>query len=446
MSAVLRFAPSPTGRLHVGNARVALVNWLYARRAGGRFLLRLDDTDAERSSEEFARAIEDDLRWLGLDYEGPWRQSARRALYDAALERLKAAGRAYPCYETLEELEFKRRRAVAQGRPPVYDRAALGLTDDERRALEGAGRVPHWRFRLDEGALAWTDLVHGPLAFAVADLGDPVLVRSDGRPLFTFSSVVDDIDLGVTHVIRGDDHISNTAVQCQIYEALGAALPVFGHLPLLVDASGRGLSKREGDLTVAHLRASGIEAMALVSYLAKIGTSDPPEPRYAMADVVADFDIAKFSPSPLRFDEASLLDFNASYVHRVPFSQVKERLSKAFGIDPTEEFWNAVRGNLATVEEAAIWWNICFKAISPVIDDEDFCRRAAEMLPPEPWNGDTWGHWTRALAEATGRKGRTLYHPLRLALTGRADGPELRNLLPLIGKSRATSRLLGQRA
>ncbi|WP_029009535.1 glutamate--tRNA ligase [Azospirillum halopraeferens] len=447
MSVAVRFAPSPTGLLHVGNLRLALVNWLFARKHGGTVLLRLDDTDAERSRPEYAVAIEEDLRWLGLIPDRFARESDRYARYDAVSAALKAVGRLYPCYETPEELALKRTRLAAGGKPPIYDRAALKLTDADRARLEAAGRRPHWRFLLEPGPVAWDDLVRGPVRFEGAALSDPVLIREDGRPLYTLTSVVDDADLAITHVIRGEDHVANTAVQIQLWQALDAAVPVFAHLPLLTDAAGQGLSKRLGSLSVRSLREEeGVEPMALLSLLARLGTSDPIEPRPDLATLAAEFDMARIARGTPKFDPDELMRLNARVLHEAPFDAVRERLAGAGLAGADAAFWEAVRPNLTRLADAAEWWAVTHAPVVPSIDDPVFTAAAAALLPPEPWDTATWGAWTGAVKQATGRKGKDLFLPLRRALTGRDHGPELKNLLPLIGRDRAARRLAGDTA
>jgi glutamyl-tRNA synthetase len=438
----VRFAPSPTGFLHVGNARAALVNWLFARRHGGHFLLRIDDTDTDRSTDEFARAIEADLRWLGLDWDAFARQSDRLDRYALALDRLRAAGRLYPCYETAEELEAKRRRQLARRLPPVYDRAALALTDDDRARLEAEGRRPHWRFRLDGRRVEWRDLVKGPKQVDTASLSDPVLVRADGRVLYTLSSVVDDIELGITHVIRGEDHVTNSGVQVELFEALGGQVPDFGHLSLLVGAGGEELSKRVGALSLGEMRADGIEPMALASLLARLGSADPVEAHARLDELVAGFDLGRFGQAPAHFDPAELRKLNAKVLHATPFDAVASRLA-ALGVPADEAFWEAVRPNLARLEEAADWWAIAHGHLPPA-EPDPVARAAADLLPPPPWGPDTWPLWTKQVSESTGAKGKALFLPLRRALTGRDHGPEMKAFLPLIDPARARARLLGE--
>jgi glutamyl-tRNA synthetase len=443
---LLRFAPSPTGYLHVGNARVALINWLFARQSEGRMLLRLDDTDAERSRADFAEAIEEDLLWLGLDWDFLVRQSDRLDRYDVAAKRLRAQGRLYPCYETDEELDLKRKLQLKQGRPPIYDRAALSLGDEERSKLDAEGRRPHWRFLLEDAPIVWEDMVRGEVRFAGNHLSDPVLIREDGRPLYTLSSVVDDIELDVTHVIRGEDHVANTAVQVQLIQALGAEVPTFGHLPLLTDRQGKGLSKREGASSLRDLRDREIEPMTLNSYLARLGTPDPVKPCRALKELVAGFDITRFGRAAPKFDPDELHHLNAAILHDTPYSDVAERLW-ALGLQAADEaFWLAVRPNLTRLSDAVEWHRICHSTVTPDIDEPDYCRQAAELLPEEPFDDTTWKTWTSRVKEATGRKGKQLFLPLRRALTGASSGPELGALLPLIGRRRAEARLHGERA
>ena len=444
MSVVTRFAPSPTGLLHVGNARTALVTWLFARKGEGRFLLRLDDTDTERCRPEFAEAIDRDLAWLGLDWDDRIRQSDRTARYDEAIDRLKAGGRLYPCYETPEELALKRKSLLSRGLPPIYDRAALALTDAERAELEGQGRRPHWRFKLDHRAIEWTDLVRGPVHFEGRDLSDPVLIREDGRPLYHIGSVVDDIDLAVTHVVRGEDHVANTAMHIQLIQALGGEPPDFAHLPLLADAAGKSLSKRLGSLSLATLREEeGLEPMAVASLLGRLGTSDPVEPLPDHAALVASFDFAKFARGTPKFDPEELKRLNARLLHDMPFDAVSGRFGDLGLKEIDRAFWEAVRPNLSRLADLRDWWQVAKGPIAPAVEDPEFLAEAAALLPPEPWDQETFRTWTSAVKSATGRGGKALFRPLRLALTGREQGPELKALLPLIGRAATLERLVG---
>lgn len=444
---ILRFAPSPTGLLHVGNARTALYNALYARREGGIFILRYDDTDTARSTEEFAQAIARDVGWLGLVPDRVERQSDRLPRYDAAVEALKASGRLYPAYETEEELETRRLSRRRRGLPPLYDRAALKLTDADRARLEAEGRRPHWRFRLDGRKVVWADLVRGEQAVDTATLSDPVLVRADGSYLYTLTSVVDDIEMGVTHVVRGEDHVTNTGVQIEIIEALSGAVPVFGHHNLLTLPSGEGLSKRLGHLSLNALREEGQEALAVAALAVLTGTSLAVEPVTDLDALAAKIDFTKISRAPARFDPADLDALTAATLHHLPYPAVAARLD-ALGVGGGESFWLAVRGNLARLADARRWWSVVDEPLVPVFEaeDADFLEQAAGLLPPEPWDGEVYTVWLNALKPASGRKGRGLFHPLRLALTGAESGPELKALLPLIGRERAAARLRGQAA
>lgn len=449
MTVRTRFAPSPTGALHVGNIRVALVNRLLATAAGGSFLLRLDDTDRERCRPDYVDGIRRDLRWLGIAWDEEHAQSDRFADYEAAFERLRAAGRVYPCWETPEELDTKRNRQRARGLPPVYDRAALTLSEADKAALEAEGRVPHWRFLLDGGTVTWDDGVRGACSTQMGSISDPVVRREDGTWLYMLPSAVDDIAMGVTDVVRGEDHVTNTAVQIQMFRALGAEPPRFAHLPLLVDAEGKGLSKRLGSLSVADLKADGLEPGAVTSLLARLGTADPVEAVAGLTALAEGYSVGRFGRAAARFDPAELEHLNARLLHAMPFAEAGPRLV-ALGVPPdrAEPFWEAVRGNISRFREAGEWWQVVRGPVTPVIAEEDraFCMAAMSNLPPEPWDHAAWGAFTQAVKAATGRKGKALFKPLRLALTGRGDGPELKDLLPLIGRERAAARLAGDRA
>jgi len=443
VSTLVRFAPSPTGLLHAGNARTAVINYLFVRKTGGKFFLRIDDTDAGRSKPEFEAAIVADLAWLGLLHDVFARQSEREDAYRAAAEKLKASGRLYPAYETPDELERKRKRAAARGKPPVYDRAALELTAAERAKLEAEGRKPHWRFKLTQQPVAWHDLIRGDVVIDTATLSDPVLVREDGRFLYTLPSVVDDIDFKVSHIIRGEDHVTNTAAQIEIFEALGAGRPEFAHHPLLVGAGGESLSKRLGSLSLQYLRDEGVEPPALVAYLAKIGTSDPIEPRPSLDVLATEFEFAKVGRAPAHFDVGELMTLNGKLLHTLTYDIVRERLAGA-GADLGEAFWEAVKPNLTRLADAANFRTLIEGPVTPLREDPELLTKAASLLPPEPYTDASWNEWTSAVGAATGRKGRALYHPLRLALTGSETGPELKKLLPLIGRARALARLEGK--
>jgi glutamyl-tRNA synthetase len=430
-----RFAPSPTGFLHVGNLRTALMNWLAARAAGGRFLLRLDDTDAARCEARFADAIRADLRWAGLTWDAEARQSDRLAAYAAAADALRGSGRLYPCYETPEELERRRRLQRAQGKPPVYDRAALAMSEADRERLDAEGRRPHWRFMLDRRQVGWDDGVLGPTHIDAGSVSDPVLIRADGRFLYTLASVVDDSDLGVTDVVRGADHVTNTATQIQIFEALGVAPPRFAHHSLLTAPGGAPLSKREGATALADLRADGIEPLALVALLARLGSSRDVAPVASLADAAEGFDLAAFHAAPAAFDVDQLRRLSAQILRATPYDAVADRLTALGVVGPrAEQFWSAVRPNLDRLSDAVDWWRVVEDGAEPVVSPEDaaFVAQAMALLPPQPWGPNTWSAWTGAVKDATGRKGGALFRPLRRALTGRDSGPDMAAFMPLL--------------
>jgi glutamyl-tRNA synthetase len=439
-SVTTRFAPSPTGTLHVGNIRTALHNWLLAKRSGGRFLLRIDDTDAARSREEHVEAIRADLAWLGLHPEREERQSARFAIYEAAFEKLVAAGRLYRCYETAQELDLKRKVLLGRGLPPIYDRGALALTEADHAAKAAAGEAPHWRFLMDhETPIEWLDGIRGPQHFDPRQMSDPVVRRADGSWLYMLPSVIDDIEMGVTDVLRGEDHVSNTATQVQMFAALGATVPNFAHEALLTGAEGK-LSKRLGSLGVAEMRESGIEPEALIALLARLGTSDPVDAALDAEALAASFDLGRFGRAPARFDDAELARVNAAVIHRLPFARVAERLPEGMG----EAAWEAIRPNLSTVAEAAEWWRVVTGPIAAPQFDADtraFLDQATTEAATLDWSLDPWSALTGALKETTGRKGKALFLPLRQALTGMDHGPDMKALLPLIGRDEAVRRL-----
>ncbi len=435
---ITRFAPSPTGRLHVGNIRTALHNWMLAQKSGGEFVLRIDDTDAERSREEYVEAIRTDLAWLGIEAAREERQSARLNHYQAAFERLRDAGRIYPAYETAQELELKRKVLLGRGKPPIYDRAALNLSDEERAAKEAEGIQPHWRFKLDhEEKIAWGDGVRGSASFDPALLSDPVIRRADGSWLYMLPSTVDDIEMGITQVLRGEDHVSNTAVQIQMFTAMGATPPAFAHEALLVGKEGK-LSKRLGSLGCDAFRERGIEPEAIIALLSRLGTSLPVEPIADRAKLLETFDLSTFGRAPAKFDDAELERVNTAIVHAMPYADVKDRLPE--GMD--EAGWHAVQPNIATIGEVAEWWRLVTGPIDPVEfseEDKVYLSQAAQALV---WGDDPWGALTAALKEATGRKGKQLFLPLRQALTGMNHGPDMGELLPLIGEEAAQRRLV----
>jgi glutamyl-tRNA synthetase len=447
MSVKVRFAPSPTGKLHVGNVRTALVNWLFARGQGGAFVLRIDDTDLARSTPEFEQGIEDDLRWLGLVWDERHNQSKRFDRYEAAADLLKAAGRLYACYDTAEELDRRRKVQLSRGLPPIYDRAGLNLTDAEKAAFEAEGRRPHWRFKLDGRRVAWEDLSRGHAEVDTASMSDPVLIREDGLFLYTLPSVVDDLDMAISHVIRGEDHVTNTGAQIEIFEALIAggwagAVPGFAHMPLLVGADGQALSKRLGSLSIAEMRDQGYEPIAIVSHLGRIGTSDPLEVGESIEALGAGFAFSKMGRSPARYDTADLDRLNAQALHAMPYDAARPRLA-ALDADLGEDFWNVVRANLQKFGDVIEMARLVKGPVTPVIEDAAFADTAARLLPGTI-DGGAWSAWTEAVKAETGAKGKALFQPLRLALTGQTHGPEMAALIPLIGRARILARLRGE--
>ncbi|NAZ37886.1 glutamate--tRNA ligase [Rubellimicrobium sp. CFH 75288] len=429
-----RFAPSPTGFLHVGNLRAALFNYAIARQRGGTFILRLDDTDPDRSTEEYAEAIREDLRWLGLDWDREERQSARGAAYEAALARLAAEGRVYEAWETPAELDLKRKKQLSMGRPPVYDRSALRLSESERARLR-AERSPHWRFRLDPGRIEWEDGILGPVSIDAESVSDPVIRKADGQWLYTFASVVDDGEMGVTDIVRGADHVTNTATQIQILRALGHAVPRFAHHSLLTGPGGEGLSKRLGTLSLRDLRARGVEPMAVLSLMARLGSSDPVELRGSVAEVVEGFRLGHFGAAPTKFDAEDLWPLTRAAIARKPLAEADPVLAAAGIPEPLRApFWEALRENLGTMAEVAEWWRILSQghAGTAAPEDRTFVEEAARRLGDPPYGPDTWAAWTEALRAETGRKGRALFLPLRRLVTGRDAGPDMAALMPLL--------------
>ena len=445
MTVRTRFAPSPTGMLHVGNARAALFCFLFAKGQGGDFILRMDDTDEARSTEEFAEAIKADLAWLGLDYDETFKQSDRFDKYEAAFDDLKARGLVYACYETPDELERKRKRQLARGKPPVYDRAALELTDDDIAAFEKEGRTPHYRFKLSGNPIVWTDMVRGEQKIETASLSDPVIRRADGTWLYTLPSVVDDIDANISHVIRGEDHVTNSGAQIEIIEALGGTVPVFAHFSLMLAADGGALSKRLGSLSLSDMRESGVEAMSLNSLIARLGTADPVEPAQDMATLIKGFDMTRLGRAPARFDAEDVTRLNARILHDMPYEAAAPRLA-AMGAPEGAAFWDSAKGNLTLFDDVKDILHLINGPVLPVIevDDADYIAAALEALPQGDLTEQSWSEWTQNLKESTGRKGRALFMPLRQALTGQAHGPEMQHLLPLIGYDKAVARLQGK--
>jgi glutamyl-tRNA synthetase len=432
---ITRFAPSPTGYLHVGNLRPALMNYLIAAKAGGTFILRLDDTDQERSKQEYADGIMEDLEWLGLRWDRVEKQSLRMERYREAADQLRAGGRFYECFETPVELDLKRKKQLNMHKPPVYDRASLHLTEEQRAAMRAEGRSGYWRFRLDQERIEWTDGILGPISIDAASVSDPVLIRADGQVLYTFASSVDDIDMGISFIVRGADHVTNTATQIQIMQALGGTPPSFAHHSMLTGSADEKLSKRLGTLSLRDLRAAGVEPMALLSLMARLGSSKPVELASSMDELIEGFDVGSFGAAPTKFDAEDLFPLTRAYVQSLPLERVAPQIA-ALGVpdDQAAAFWDVAKGNITIMADLAGWWHLFRDGAEPLVDDEDkeFVAEALALLPAKPWTKATWGEWTEIVKAATGRKGKGLYRPLRRALTGLDAGPEMADVMPML--------------
>ena len=436
----VRFAPSPTGYLHIGNFRTALINFLFAKNKNGHFMLRIDDTDDERSLKKYEDAIKEDLSWVGINWDSLEKQSSRLSYYDQALQKLLDKKRAYPCFETAEELSLKRKKQLSSGKPPIYDRSALNLSDSDIADLKAKGRSPHYRFLLDHKDVNWNDLVKGASQYNMSNLSDPVIIREDGRVIYTLASVVDDIDFGVTDILRGEDHMTNSAAQIQLFEALESSPPNLGHLSLLTDISGAGLSKRMGSISLRDLKDEGFQPMAISSLLSKVGTSDAVEIFRDINQIISDFDIGKFGKSKPKFDKNELRGLNSKLFKMLDFSDISNQLKK-FNFKISSDFWELVKGNIENLEELELWWNIIYGNIEPKYNDENFLNTALETLPEGNFDKNTWTNWTSILMKETGRKGKELYNPLRMCLTGQNKGPEMATLVFLMGRVKVLERL-----
>ena len=437
---ITRFAPSPTGHIHVGNLRTALFNYLIARKAGGTFILRLDDTDRERSKEEYVDGIKRDLEWLGLHWDRVERQSDRLDRYAEAAGKLRASGRLYEVFETPTELDLKRKKQLNMGRPPVYDRSGLALSDADKDRLRAEGRDGYWRFRLDHERIEWQDGILGDISIDAASVSDPVLIRADGQVLYTFASSVDDTDMGVTHIVRGADHVTNTATQIQIIHALGATPPAFAHHSLLTGAQGEELSKRIGALSLRDLREAGVAPAALLSMMARLGSGQPIALQASLDELAAGFDLSHFGASPTRFDAEDLWPLTREYNQSQPFTAVRDRIL-ALGVpaELSERFWRVASQNITRLDDLADWWQIFSRGAEPQIEPEDaaFIAQAMTLLPPPPYSDTSWAEWTAQVRQQTGRKGKDLFMPLRKALTGQAHGPDMSDVMPLLQVVRA---------
>ena len=436
----VRFAPSPTGYLHIGNFRTALINFLFAKNKNGHFMLRIDDTDDERSLKKYEDAIKEDLSWVGIKWDSLEKQSSRLSHYDQALQKLLNKKRAYPCFETAEELSLKRKKQLSSGKPPIYDRSALNLSDSDIADFKAKGKSPHYRFLLDHTDVNWKDLVKGISQYNMSNLSDPVIIREDGRVIYTLASVVDDIDFGVTDILRGEDHMTNSAAQIQLFEALESSPPNLGHLSLLTDISGAGLSKRMGSISLRDLKDEGFQPMAISSLLSKIGTSDAVEIFRDINQIISDFDITKFGKSKPKFDKNELRGLNSKFFKLLDYSNISNQLKK-YNFKISSDFWELVKGNIQNLEELELWWKVIYGNIEPIYNDENFINTALETLPEGNFDKNTWTNWTSILMKETGRKGKELYNPIRLCLTGQNKGPEMATLVRLMGREKVLERL-----
>jgi glutamyl-tRNA synthetase len=437
---ITRFAPSPTGFLHVGNSRTALINWLYARKNHGKFILRIDDTDLTRSTEEYKNAIIRDLKWLGLEWDESFNQNSRLDYYKKAKKILLESGRLYACYETQEELAIKRKLQLSRGLPPIYDRASLKLTKEQIDNYEQSGRKPHYRFLIQDSEIKWQDMVKGVISYQGSNLSDPIIIRADGTMTYMLCSTIDDIDYEISHIIRGEDHVSNTAIQIQMFEAFGAEIPLFGHLSLVKTKDDK-ISKREGGFEISSLRdKENLEAMAINSFFSKIGSTNPVAPSYNMQDLINIFDISAYSKSPTTYLPEELELLNHKLIIHLEYKDVKEQFILMGLKQIDESFWLAVRPNLQKLSDIKDWWEICKNPKRVEIEDHKLLAIAAKNLP-EIINQDTWSNWTKLIYAESGKKGKDLFMPLRLALTGMDHGPELKNLLPLLTREEIINRL-----
>jgi glutamyl-tRNA synthetase len=452
MKTIVRFAPSPTGYLHVGNIRLALINWLYARANNGEFILRFDDTDSNRSKSEYIDAIRNDLNFLNLNWDSEAKQSDNMDKYSVVTDDLKNKGLLYPCYETPEELDFKRKRLRSQNQPPIYDRSSLRLTNEQKSSYEQDGRRPHWRFKLKRTEIVWSDLVRGKVVYNTINQSDPVVIRGDGTYLYLLPSVVDDINHNISHIIRGEDHVTNSAVQLEMMDAIKPGKHInFAHIPLLLGSEGEALSKRLGSLRILDLRESDIEALSICSLLARLGSSDSVEACNNMESIISNFNIKSFSRATPKFSFQELLNINVKVLQKTSFSQISERFKKQ-GVSDSELhnkgelFWNSIKANINKFNEALTWWDVCFKPLLTLKLSSELLTHAIDSLPQEPWSDETWQVWTTSIKEKSGLKGKKLFLPLRQALTGLDSGPELKYLLPLIGRERTLKRISGDKA
>ena len=441
MTSKSRFAPSPTGLLHIGNARSAVINWAHIKNKGGEFILRIDDTDTERSKKEYENKIKKDLLWLGLSWSKTFNQSQRKEIYDKKILFLKESNKIYPCFESLEELSLKRKTLLSSGKPPIYDRSALKLTTDQIEDLITKGQAPHWRFKLEDEIIEWQDLIKGKISFDTKNLSDPVLIREDGSLLYHLHSVVDDIEENITDIIRGEDHITNTAFHIQLFKSLNAHVPRFGHHPFLTDEEGKSFGKRLGSLSIQKMYEDGFESLTLLNYLLSIGTSKNLSKEKNIDLLVNNFNINSLASSSPKFSINVLKLLNKDMLQSYDFSDVKQKFIDLKIKDASEDFWIFIKNNINYFSESLDWISVINSNETYIDNSNDYLNIAAELLPEDPYDETTWDVWTDLIKNQTGKKGKELFMPIRFALTGRNKGPELKYLLPLLTKKHILKKL-----
>jgi glutamyl-tRNA synthetase len=437
----VRFAPSPTGYLHLGNARMAVLNNFLAKKVGGDYIFRIDDTDLGRVKEEYVEGAREDLKWLGIDWVEEFRQSHRIDLYNDFLEKLKKEGRVYACYESKEELEYAKKLQLAKGKPPIYNRAMLDISDEQKAEYEKQGRKPYYRLKIEHKEIRWNDLIKGEIVFRGENISDPVVVREDGSFLYIITSVLDDIEKNITHIIRGEDHVVNTAVQIQMFEYLGAKLPEFAHLPLITTKEGEGFSKRDGALSLRKLRAEGITALAINNYLFALGMGEQNKVYTSVDEIVKDFDLHKYNGAAAKFDEEKLLKVNLHILQHMPFNEIQSMIKKYLNLDINEFFWEIIKHNIENFKDIKSWYEICYGNINIETSNKELAKILLETMPQEDFNEDTWGVWFNSIKVKTPLKGKDLFKPLRILISGVDHGPELKHLIMLIGKDQLLKRL-----
>ncbi len=438
-----RFAPSPTGKIHIGNARSAILNWVYCKQNKGEFILRIDDTDQNRSSKEYENNIKSDLQWLGIEWSYSFNQSSRSNVYNDKIEFLKNKKRLYPCFETAEELALKKKSLLSSGKPPIYDRSSLNLSEEEINQKIKSGKKPHWRFKLETDQIFWNDLIKGDVSFDPKNLSDPILIREDGTLLYHLPSVIDDIQENITHIIRGEDHIANTAYHIQIFKALKSTIPIFAHHPFLIDDKGKGFSKRMGSLTIENFKTEGFENITLLNYFLFIGSSKNIDPIKDLNKIINKFDINNLSKSSAKYSKDSLVSLNKDTIKLFSFDEIKYKLNNIKNNLQNENFWCFVKNNITFINQISNWEKVIttINSYKDLNIDKNFIDIAADQLPDEPFDEKTWDIWTSKIKEKTGLKGKDLFMPLRLMLTGKTHGPELKYFMPLFDKNGILEKL-----